>query len=476
MGARKITIDPVTRLEGHGKIVVDLDERGEVADAFFSVTEFRGFEKLCEGRLIWDMPTITSRICGVCPVSHHLTSVKACEAALGVEPPPAARKIRELLHMGQFIHSHALHFFFFAVPDLLPWEKSEAREKGFFGLLEERTDLARDAIRLRKAGQKIVDVVGGGRLHPIAAIPGGMTRYLRFVDRAEMLEETETALRIAETAVDLVREIFAENRTAFESFASFPSSWMGMSNDGNLELYDAPIRIVDETGAMLAEFEGRDYLKHIGERVNPTSWCKFTYYRERGFPGGCFRVAPLARLNIAESITTPRAQERHREFKLLGDGKPLQSSLYYHYARMIELLYAVERARQLLEDPDILSHDVRVPVKRKCRGEGVGALEAPRGTLFHHYWTTEDGRIEKVNFIVSTAHNAEAMNRAVGDVAKEIVQDSRMAEEDLNRLEMAIRCYDPCLSCSTHALGQMPLEVTLRGPGGGLIRTYRRKT
>ncbi|MHC4470873.1 MAG: Ni/Fe hydrogenase subunit alpha, partial [Planctomycetota bacterium] len=471
MNERTITIEPATRLEGHGKIVVDLDERGGVEDAFFSVTEFRGFEKFCEGRLIWDMPTITSRICGVCPVSHHLASVKACEAALGIEPPPAATKVRELLHMGQFIHSHALHFFFFAVPDLLPWEQDrEAREKGFFGLLERQPDLARDAIRLRKGGQRIVDIVGGGRLHPVAAIPGGMTRHLGFADRAEMLDETATVLPIAEKAVDLVRKIFAENRAAFESFASFPSSWMGMCNDGNLELYDAPIRIVDEAGAVLAGFPGRDYLKYIGERVNARSWCKSTYYRERGFPGGCFRVAPLARLNIAESITTPLAQERHRDFKQLGNGKPLQSSLYYHYARMIELLYAVERARQLLEDPDIMSHDIRVPVKRKCRGEGVGVLEAPRGTLFHHYWATEDGRIERVNFVVSTAHNGEAMDRAVSAVAKEIVQHGRIAESELNRLEMAIRCYDPCLSCSTHALGRMPLEITLRGPGGEPIR------
>ncbi|MCP4215082.1 MAG: Ni/Fe hydrogenase subunit alpha [bacterium] len=469
---KRIEINPVTRVEGHGRILIELDDDGKVSDTIFSVSEFRGFEKFCEGRMIWDMPTITDRICGVCPVSHHLASVKACEALLGAEPPPPANILRELLHMGQFIHSHALSFFFFALPDFAVKENTSANSRSFLGFLDNNKELARSAVLIRKAGQDIVDIVGGGRLHPISCIPGGMSKYLQYIDRINMLKGLITALPIARNGVKMAKGLYEKHKETFDNFASFPSLYMGMVKDDNLELYDGKIRIVDSAGNTMEEFKGKDYLDHIEEVTTPTSWTKCTYYKRMGYPEGSFRVAPLARLNIAGSISTPEAGAELKEFKKLGAGSPLEASLFYHYARMIELLYAVERAKELLNNPDILSHEVRVPVKR-CGGEGVGVIEAPRGTLFHHYKANEDGRLTKVNFIVSTAHNNEAMNRSVRAVAEKVVKDGEIQEGDRNKLEIAIRCYDPCLSCSTHDFGRMPLEVTIQSSDGEVLSQFQ---
>ncbi len=460
-----ITIDPVTRLEGHGKIVIDLDDRGQVADALFTVSEFRGFEKFCQGRMLWDMPTITNRICGFCPVSHHLASVKACESLLGVDPPPAAKKLRELLHMGQFIHSHSLHFFFCALPDSLHNPKNPIPYRSMFGLMQTHPNLMANAIRLRKAGQEIVYKVGGARLHPVACIPGGMSKHLEYLDRINLFKEVLTATKIAKMGVDLVKDMYARDTENFMTFASFPTQYMGLVSGDLLELYDGPIRIIDEIGQHVKDFDGGDYLDHIAERVDNRSWTKFTYYKEKGWPAGAFRVAPLARLNIASSISTPMANAELMEFKKIGNGKPLEGGLFYHYARMIELLYAVERAKELLNDPEILNHEVRVPVKRRG-GRGVGVVEAPRGTLFHDYEADDNGRVKNVNLIVSTENNNQAMNMAVRDVAEKVIKSGDIPESDLNKLEMAIRCYDPCLSCSTHAHGRMPLEISIRDEAG----------
>jgi NAD-reducing hydrogenase large subunit len=466
-----VSIDPVTRVEGHGKITITLDENGQVADSVFSVGEFRGFEKFCEGRMVWDMPTLTSRICGVCPVSHHLASVKAAEAALGVEPPPAARKIRELLHMGQTIHSHALHFFCFGLPDFIAGEDTLVLHRSILGLIQNNRNLAASAIAIRKTGQDIVDIVGGGRLHPAACIPGGMSKHLQNAERVQMYKSILTSLKMIQAGMKLVKDIYEKNKETFSQFADFPSMYMGLVNDGQLELYDGPVRIIAADGAPVAEFDAKDYGVYIGEHVESTSWTKFPYYREQGFPGGFYRVAPLARLNIAQSISTPLADTELKTFKELGGGKPVQASLFYHYARMIEMLYAAERAKELLSDPEILSHEVRVPVKRKA-GEGVGVLEAPRGTLFHHYRVDDDGRIIKANFIVATTHNNLAMNRSIAAVAKTIVKNGNIPEKDRNKLEMAIRCYDPCLSCSTHAYGRMPLAVEIRDAHGEAVSRF----
>lgn len=467
-----ITIDPVTRLEGHGKIVIQLDDSGGVKDAYFSVGEFRGFEKFCEGRMIWDMPTITNRICGFCPVSHHLASVKACEDLLEVDPPPAAKKLRELLHMGQIIHSHSLHFFFCALPDSIHSNKNPISYRSLFGIMNTNPKLAQNAIKLRKAGQDIVYQVGGARLHPVACIPGGMSKYLTYAERIELLKGVMSAINIAQTGVKFVKSMYEKDRDNFMNFAAFPSMYMGLTNNGQLELYDGPIRVIDEQGNHVKDFEGRDYLENIVEKVLPKSWTKYTYYKEHGYPQGAFRVAPLARLNIAHSISTALADAELKEFKKIGNGKPLQSSMFYHYARMIELLYAAERAKDLLSDPEILSHDVRIPAMRRG-GEGVGVVEAPRGTLFHHYWADDNGRITRVNMIVSTENNNDAMNRSVKQVAREVVINGEISEPDLNRMEMAIRCYDPCLSCSSHAYGQMPLVIDIVDSSGRRVNQYR---
>ncbi len=468
---KNIEITPVTRVEGHGKIRITVDEAGKVVDTVFSVAEFRGFEKFCEGRMLWDMPTITDRICGVCPVSHHLASVKACESLLGVEAPPAAKLLRELLHMGQFIHSHSLSFFFFSIPDFYVKEGTDILQRNFLGFLENQPELTKNAIKIRRAGQDIIDRVGGGRLHPVSCIPGGMSKSLESIDRIEMWKSVNEAMKIAQMGIKMAKDMYDKYQDAFNTFASFPSLYMGLTRGKSLELYDGPIRIIDQDGNKLDEFEGKDYLDYVEETVKPTSWTKFTYYKPKGFPEGFFRVAPLARLNIAETISTPLANEALQEFKQIGGGKPIQQSLFYHYARVIELLYALEKSRELLANPEILSHEVRVPVMRKG-GEGVGVVEAPRGTLFHHYWANEDARITKVNFIVSTAHNNEAMNRSVRAVAEEVVHDGKISEQDKNRLEIAIRCYDPCLSCSTHSLGRMPLAVTIQTQEEEIISQY----
>lgn len=469
--SRQIVIDPVTRIEGHGRVVINLDPAGEVADAFLTVAEFRGFEKFCEGRMLWEMPTITSRICGFCPVSHHLASVKACEALLGVEPPPAAVKLRTLLHMGQIIHSHALHFFFCAVPDFLTGDATLIPNRSVFGMLQNNPSIAQNAVKLRKAGQDIVDMVGGGRLHPVACIPGGMTKAFDNFTRVELLRGLLPAIKIAQMGVKMIKDIYAKSQGTFQTFAAFPSFYMGLVNEDQLELYDGPVRMIDETGAHVCDFAAKDYLQHLQEKVDGRSWTKSLTYTGGGKVAVPYRVSSMARLNIAKTIATPLANAELQEYKKIGDGKPIQSSLFYHYARMIELLYATELAKELLTDPDILSSDVRVPAKRS-EGEGVGVLEAPRGTLFHHYWANDTGHVTKVNLVVSTAHNSTAMNESVASVARSVVKNGEIPEKSLNKVEMAIRCYDPCLSCSSHAHGQMPLEILIHGHDGALLSRY----
>lgn len=472
---KTIKIDPVTRIEGHGRVTINLDKAGAVEDAFLTVAEFRGFEKFCEGRMMWEMPTITSRICGFCPVSHHLASVKACEAVLQVEPPPAAVKLRELLHMGQVIQSHALHFYFCAMPDFIAGDSAAIEGRSLFGLLENKKAIAQNAIKLRKAGQDIVDIVGGGRLHPVTCIPGGMSKPLDNFSRVELLRGILNVVKIAQGGVKTIKDIYQKSAPTFNAFASFPSFYMGLVKDDKLELYDGLIRIIDQDGQPVSDFKAEDYLKHIKEKSDEKSWTKTPYYAAVGAGGGeaYYRVASLARLNIAGSISTPLANAEFEEYKKIGEQKkPVQGSLFYHYARMIELLYAVERAKELLIDPEILVSEVRVPVKRRG-GEGVGVIEAPRGTLFHHYRTNDDGRITKVNLVVSTAHNKDAMNKSIKMAAEKIVRGGEIPEQELNKIEMAVRCYDPCLSCSSHAYGSMPLEIEILDSGGSVISKYK---
>jgi NAD-reducing hydrogenase large subunit len=465
---RSITIEPVTKIEGHAKVTIHLDDQGEVADARFHVTEFRGFEKFCEGRMLWDMPVLTERACGICPVSHHLASAKACDDLLGATIPPAAQQLRQLMHMGQTIHSHALHFFFFAAPDLIVGPDADPIKRSVMGVVEADPELAKKAIRLRQIGQTAVERVGGRKIHPVTAIPGGMSKPLDHRDRFEMLQEVGEAIDLARLAVDTAKRLNEKYADIIPTFAALDTCYSGTVKEGCLELYDGQLRIVDPAGRMLVEFDPRHYLQHIGERVEDWSYLKFPFYKGKGWPDGVYRVNSLARLNVAEKIATPLAAAEHREFKQLGRGKPVRESLYYHYARAIELLYAAERMKELLLDDRIVAREVRIPVQRRA-GEGVGVVEAPRGTLFHHYWADEVGKVTKVNLIVATAQNNSAMNMSVAQVARQFLKGGRLTEGLLNRVEMAIRCYDPCISCATHAVGTMPLVLQLYSAKGVLL-------
>jgi len=470
---RKITIEPITRIEGHAKVTIRLDDEGKVERAYFHVTQFRGFEKFCEGRMYFEMPQITPRICGICPVSHHLASAKACDDLIGADPPRPAKLLRELMHMGQIIQSHSLHFFHLASPDLLLGMDADPAVRNIVGVIQTNPDLALKGIKLRKYGQEVIETLGMKRVHPIFAVPGGVNKALTIEERDEMLSQLDEVISSVQTAIEVAKSWLEENKETVERFANFPSGYMGLIKDGALELYDGTVRLKGKDGSILEEFDGADYLDYIGEHVEPWTYLKFPFYRKLGYPEGSYRVGPLGRLNAADRISTPLAGEECEEFKALGDGRPVEPSLYYHYARLIEVLYAAERARELLEDPDILSTDIRAE-PGEFRGQGIGVLEAPRGTLFHHYWTDEEGKITKVNLIVATGNNNWAMCKSVEEVAKLYVDGKKLTEGMLNRVEAAIRCYDPCLSCSTHALGQMPLIVRLVSAEGEVLDELRR--
>ena len=461
-----ITIEPVTRIEGHAKVTVRVDDAGKVEQARFHVNEFRGFEKFCEGRLFYEMPLITERICGICPVSHHLASAKACDQIVGGQIPRTAALLRELMHMGQIIQSHSMHFFELAGPDLLLGFDADPAIRNVVGLVAAAPDLALKAVRLRKFGQEIIARLGERKVHPNFAVPGGVNRKLRSADRDAILAEVDTMIGSVQEGLAVMKGWMEQHAAEMATFASFPSAYMGMVGEDNaLALYDGMIRIVDADGRQIEHFDGRQYLQHVAEHVESWSYLKFPYMRKLGFPQGTYRVGPLGRLNACDGISTPLAQRELDAFrKLGGEGLP-EGSLYYHYARLIEDLYAVERVRQILEDPEVMSNDIRNNAAATSN-EGVGVIEAPRGTLWHHYWVDEQGRLEKVNLIVATGNNNYAMSKAVEEVAKAYVDGSHITEGALNRVEAAIRAYDPCLSCSTHAWGRMPLEMVVIDRGG----------
>ncbi|MBI3946492.1 MAG: Ni/Fe hydrogenase subunit alpha [Armatimonadetes bacterium] len=469
--ANTITIEPVTRIEGHAKVTIRVDDAGKVSEARMHVNEFRGFEKFCEGRLFFEMPLITQRICGICPVSHHLASTKACDAIVGLEVPRPAGLLRELMHMGQFIQSHALHLFHLASPDLLLGFDADPAIRNVVGVIGANPELALKGVGLRKYGQEVIRKLGGKRIHPFdGASPTSMNKGLSAADREELRRGIDRVVGDFQQAVAVVKGYAAQNESLMSSFATFPSGYMGLvDGKGQLELYDGRIRLLGpDLKPWEPDFAPADYLKHIGEHVEDWSYLKFPFYRKLGYPAGTYRVGPLARLNLCRGISTPLARAEWKQFKALGSGGAVEGSLFFHLARVIEGLFAAERARELLDDSDItVSETITLgPVKNAA---GVGVVEAPRGTLIHNYWVDENGRLEKVNLIVSTGHNNWAMNRAVNEVAKAFVDGSRLTEGMLNRVEAAIRCYDPCLSCSTHAIGQMPLVLELEGPDGRVM-------
>jgi NAD-reducing hydrogenase large subunit len=471
MVAQKITIEPVTRIEGHAKVTIHMNGDGQVDHAYLHINEFRGFEKFCEGRMYFEMPSITPRICGICPVSHHLAAAKAGDALTGATPPRPASLLRELMHMGQIIQSHGMHFFELAGPDLLLGFDADPAVRNVFGLLGANPELALKAVRLRKFGQEIIKTLGGRRIHPNFAVPGGVNKVLQRSERDAILDGVDDAIATTQLGLSLMRDWAEKNLADIQKFAVFATGYMGMVNPENgLELYDGDIRLIDSQGAELEKYPGSSYLDYIAEHVESWSYLKFPYYKKMGWPQGVYRVGPLGRLNVARKIDTPLANAELMRFKALNGGKPVENTLLYHYARLIEALFAVERVRVLLEDPDILSSEI-LNTRKDYRGEGVGVLEAPRGTLFHHYWADENGRLERVNLIVATGHNNWAMSQAVDSVAKTYITGPEVKEGMLNRVEAAVRAYDPCLSCSTHAVGQMPIEIQVLDAQGNLLQT-----
>jgi NAD-reducing hydrogenase large subunit len=468
---KEIEIHPVTRIEGHAKITIHLNKDDTVKEARFHVIDFRGFEKFSEGRPFYEMPGITSRSCGICPVSHLLASAKACDAIVGVKPPKTAVLLRRLMHMGQLIQSHSLSFFHLSAPDLLLGMDASPETRNIFGLIEKKPDLAIQGVKLRKFGQEIIEKVAGKRIHSYDwIIPGGakwpLSKENADYIRAKLPEATDITLKTLKLFKGCLQE-FGEEA---ENFGNFPTYYLGLvTPKGGLEHYDGKIRIVDAEGKIVADqLDPAAYQEYIGEAVEPWSYMKFPYYKPLGYPAGIYRVGPLARLNIASHCGTPLADEELKEFKKLGKNGIVQSTFHYHYARLIEILFCIETAKELLEDPAILSE--RVSSKASVNNEeGVGVAEAPRGTLIHHYKVDMQGRILWANMIIATEHNNLAFNKAVTQVAKKYVKAKQLQEGMLNRVEAVIRAFDPCLSCATHAVGQMPLQVQLIDADGQLV-------
>ncbi|HTL68077.1 MAG TPA: Ni/Fe hydrogenase subunit alpha [Lacunisphaera sp.] len=473
---KRIVIDPVTRIEGHAKITIRLDDDGHVADAEFHVVEFRGFEKFCEGRPLAEMPGITARICGICPVSHLLASARAGDAILAVRVPTAAEKLRRLMNLGQFVQSHALSFFHLSAPDfLLGWD-TPPEKRNVFGLVAANPELARAGIRLRQFGQEIIEILGGKKVHPAWAVPGGVRSG---VDRAALdriAAWLPEAHRTTGTALDLFKKVLATHTREIETYGNFPSLFMGLVGPrGEWEHHGGKLRFVDGTGQLVADqVEPKEYKQHLGEAVQASSYLKSPYYRPLGLHSGLYRVGPLARLNICSSIGTPKADAELANFRSFGRGA-VTSSFLYHYARLIEILAALERIELYLADPDLLRTHIRSDAGINHL-HGVGVSEAPRGTLFHEYWVDEHGLIQKVNLIIATGNNNLAMNRTVAQIARAYLPAGAktIPEPLLNRIEHGIRCYDPCLSCSTHAAGQMALHVQLLAPDGSVAHEVRR--
>ncbi len=481
--AKKITIEPVTRVEGHGKVTIHLDDHGRVAQARFHVVEFRGFERFVQGRPYWEIPVLVQRLCGICPVSHHLAGAKAMDVIVGVPPeklPPTAEKIRRLMHYGQMLQSHALHFFHLASPDLLLGFDADPSIRNIIGVAKTHKEIAVKGVLLRKFGQEIIRATAGKKIHGTGAIPGGVNKSLTPEERDFFLKSPvpyniDTMIDWAQEAVELFKKIHRENRALLDNFAHFPSNHLSLvRQDGALDFYHGRLRAVDAEGRkILNDVDYQDYLEYIGEEVRNYSYMKFPYLKKLGKEKGWYRVGPLARLNTCEFIPSPRAQKEFEEYRAYTRGKPNNMTLHSHWARLIETLHAAEVIKELLNDKDITGD--HLVEKGKKQHEGVGLIEAPRGTLFHHYRISDDDQVTMANLIVSTTNNNQAYNEAVRLVAEEYISEKpEITEGMLNRVEVAIRAYDPCLSCATHAVGQMPLEIELYDSRGRLVDRKRK--
>ncbi len=466
---RRIAIDPISRVEGHGKITLLLDDKGHVQQARLHIVEFRGFEKFVQGRPYWEAPVMVQRLCGICPVSHQLAAAKALDHVVGAVPPPAsADKMRRLMHYGQIVQSHALHFFMLASPDLLFGFDAEVGRRNIVAVAEKYPDVARRGILLRKWGQEIIRHTSGKRVHGTGAVPGGINKLLTEAERDALFADADQMIAWSKAAVELNKELAEADRRKFEEFGLYPSSLMSLVRpDGGFEFYDGVLRVRDEDGAILFDkIPDRDYDKLIREEVKSWTYLKFPYLQSRGREAGSYKVGPLARVQNCDFMPTPLAEAERRAFIAASAGVN-HAPLAYHWTRMIEMLHAAELIRELLADPELLSGE-RMGSGPRGQG-GVGIIEAPRGTLIHHYEVGEDDLITMCNLIVSTTHNNQAMNEAVRAVARRDLDGKEITEGLLNHLEVVIRAFDPCLSCSTHALGKMPLAVELIGADGALI-------
>jgi len=467
--ADTITIDPVTRIEGHGKITIHLDKYGYVDDAQFHVTQFRGFEKLVEGRPFQEMPSIMARICGICPVSHLIAGAKAGDAIMAVQIPETAVRLREILNLAQLVQSHALNFFHLSSPDFVLGMDSDPAKRNIFGVIESDKNFAKDGIRLRQFGQQIIEKLGGKRIHSPWVVPGGVNEPLSEEVRDEILAGIPEAMEIAQRVLVWFKQTMEDYRDEMRTFANFPTKFLSLVNSkGELEHYDGMLRVVNAAGKVVEEFHPEHYQTYIGEAVEPWSYLKFPYFKPDGYPDGIYRVGPLARLNTADGCGTPLADQEWTEFRELERGPVVLSSFHYHYARLIEILHGLEKIESLLQDDNVLSDHHRAFAGPNNR-EGIGVSEAPRGALIHHYKIDGQGLITDVNLIIATGHNNLAMNRGILQVAKQYVKSDQLEEGMLNRVEAVVRAFDPCLSCSTHAVGQMPLDIQLINSNGERI-------
>ncbi len=467
---RRIAIDPITRVEGHGKITLLLDKDNHIQEARLHITEFRGFEKFIQGRPYWEVPALVQRLCGICPVSHQLAAAKAVDQLVGVNKlTPAANKLRRLLHFGQILQSHALHFFHLSSPDLLFGFGSDPMQRNIVGLLNSYPDIALKGVKLRKFGQQIIEAITGKRIHGTVVIPGGMNRPLTSTARNTLLKDIKDILTWSQDAVTLNEQIHTEHPEHY-TFATLQSNYLGMiGNKGDLEFYHGGLRARTASGDYIFDhFDYCDYQQILREEVRSWSYMKFPYLIELGKAQGWYRVGPLARINNCDFIDTPKAEAARKRFKTFGQEKFVHHTLAYHWARMIEALHCAESIYELLNDPEITGTELTVE-KGDKQQEGIGVIEAPRGTLFHHYKINEEGLITKANLIVSTTSNNQAMNESVRSVANTYIEGQQITEGLLNHLEVAVRAYDPCLSCATHALGKMPLQVELLDADGGLV-------
>jgi len=484
---REIIVDPITRLEGHGKIHIFLNDAGNVEKAYFQVPELRGFEKFAEGRLAEDMPQITSRICGVCPTAHHMAATKALDDLYRVDPPPAAKKIRELVYNAFFVEDHALHFFFLGGPDFVVGPTAPKGERNILGVLGKvGLEIGKEVIGLRKQMRDLITLTAGKVIHPVFGLPGGIAKPLKKDDQKKFIAASERAVKFAAFSLQVFNDIVLKNKQYVDWILSdtytHKTYYMGMVDGNNkVNFYDGQIRVVNPSGKELLKFKAQDYLKHVAEHVEPWSYIKFCYLKDIGWKGfeegetsGVYSVAPLARLNASDGMATPKAQEAYDRFYATLGGKPAHHTLANHWARLIELMQAAERCWELANDPDIVSSSVR-NLPDETPNEGIGVVEAPRGTLFHHYKSDNNGIITKANLIVATQGNAARMAMSVDKAARGLIKGGKVDDGILNMVEMAFRAYDPCHGCATHALpGQVPLILTIYDSDRNVIREIRR--